>query len=67
MTTNLTIGGMTCENCVMHVTKALQAVPGVTATTVDLQTQSAKVEHDGAELPALIAAVEEEGYTASAA
>ncbi len=67
MTTNLNIEGMTCDHCVMHVTKALQAVPGVTETTVDLQTKSAKVEHDGAELQNLIAAVEEEGYTASAA
>ena len=67
MTTQLNIGGMTCQNCVMHVTKALQAVPGVTASEVDLQSKSAKVEHDGTDTKALIDAVEEEGYTASAA
>ncbi len=67
MTTQLNINGMTCQNCVMHVTKALQAVPGVTATEVDLQHKSAKIEHDGADVKTLIAAVEEEGYEASAA
>ncbi len=65
MTTQLNIGGMTCQNCVMHVTKALQAVPGVIASEVDLQQQSAKIEHDGVDVQALIAAVEEEGYQAT--
>jgi len=34
--TDLGVGGMTCDDCVVHVTEALEAVPGVEAATVDL-------------------------------
>ena len=40
---NLRIGGMTCDDCVVHVTRALESVPGVEAATVDLATRSAVV------------------------
>lgn len=60
-TTQLTVMGMTCGMCVGHVTKALQSVPGVQSAKVDLATGLATVEHD-ANVEALVAAVEEEGY-----
>jgi Cu+-exporting ATPase len=40
---DLGVGGMTCDDCVVHVTKALESVPGVEAATVDLATRSAVV------------------------
>lgn len=63
-TTNLKITGMSCEACVSHTTKALQAVPGVHSATVSLETQSATVQHDGVDPAKLADAVVEEGYEA---
>lgn len=41
---DLGVGGMTCDDCVRHVTQALTSVPGVAQATVDLDTRSAVVE-----------------------
>ena len=40
---DLGVGGMTCDDCVVHVTEALEAVPGVEHATVDLTSRSAVV------------------------
>jgi copper chaperone CopZ len=56
------IQGMTCGGCVRHVEKALRAVPGVTAVTVDLAAGTATVEGT-APAAALAASVAEAGYT----
>jgi copper chaperone len=68
-TTNLRVTGMTCGHCVAAVEKALRSQPGVRAATVELDAGRAKVEHDeGAIGPEqLIAAVAEEGYSATVA
>lgn len=58
---------MSCEACVSHTTKALQAVPGVRSAVVNLEAQSATVQHDGVDPAKLIAAVVEEGYEAKVA
>ncbi len=67
MVTTLSISGMTCNGCVRHVDKALRGVPGVTAVEVSLAEHRAKIDHDPdkAPAPALIAAVEAAGYTAT--
>lgn len=62
--TNLKVEGMTCHHCVMAVTKALESVAGVRSAAVDLEKGSAVVDGD-ADLQAMIAAVQEEGYQAS--
>lgn len=63
--TELKIDGMTCGHCVASVTKALKSVPGVESATVNLSEGTASVTHSEATcLPALIAAVKEEGYGA---
>ena len=51
---------MMCQHCVAHVTKALNALPGVTAV-VDLDSKSAVVTGDVSD-DAIRAAVEEAGY-----
>jgi len=38
------IGGMTCASCVARVERALKKVPGVTQATVNLATESARIE-----------------------
>jgi Copper chaperone len=40
---DLGVGGMTCDDCVVHVTEALESVPGVEAATVNLAARSAVV------------------------
>jgi copper chaperone len=65
--TTLRITGMTCNNCVRHVDKALRAIDGVTTVEVSLPERSAKVVHaEAATVPALIAAIESAGYDAAA-
>ncbi len=67
MTTNLRITGMTCNNCVRHVDKALRAVPGVSTVQVSLEGKTAEVVHaDSTSLDSLIRAVESAGYEAAA-
>ena len=61
----LRIEGMTCNHCVMHVKKALAAVPGVTGEVVVSLEKKLAVVNGSADVQALIAAVEEEGYTAT--
>ena len=40
----LKIEGMMCNHCVMHVQKALAAVPGVAEVAVSLEEKAAKVK-----------------------
>ncbi len=65
-TIELNIEGMTCASCVSRVERALKAVPGVVDATVNLASETARVETIG-QVPsdALIAAVEKAGYSAS--
>ncbi|MFF3705139.1 heavy metal translocating P-type ATPase [Streptomyces phaeochromogenes] len=65
MTTDLTVGGMTCAACVNRVEKKLAKLDGVTAT-VNLATGRARVSHP-AHIPPeeLVATVEKAGYTAT--
>ena len=40
---DLGVGGMTCDDCVVHVTEALESVPGVENAHVNLASRSAVV------------------------
>lgn len=62
----LTIEGMSCGHCVMHVKSALEEVHGVTSVEVDLLKKSAMVEGSELNDAALGAAVAEAGYSVSA-
>ncbi|MES5820600.1 heavy metal translocating P-type ATPase [Streptomyces sp. RG80] len=65
VTTDLTVGGMTCAACVRRVEKKLGKLDGVTAT-VNLATGRARVNHPPRITPQeLVAAVEKAGYTAA--
>lgn len=60
MEKKIVIEGMMCQHCAAHVTKALSALPGVTAQ-VDLDSKTATVTGSAGD-EALKAAVEEAGY-----
>jgi Cu+-exporting ATPase len=60
----LEIDGMTCASCVRRVEKALLSVPGVTASAVNLATESARVEGQITDPEPLLRAVERAGYVA---
>ena len=66
MTTELKVGGMTCEGCVNAVKRTLSRVPGVTSVQVDLAAGRARVEGE-ADAARLIEAVEKAGYEAGLA
>lgn len=62
-TIDIGIGGMTCASCVMRVEKALKKVPGVDSATVNLATESARIEvHDAGMEARLRRAVRDAGY-----
>lgn len=63
----LSVRGMTCDSCEVHVTKALKSVPGVKAVDVPgWQSARAVVTADGGlNAEALSAAVREAGYSAA--
>lgn len=62
----LTVTGMTCGNCVAHVTKALEGVAGVKHADVDLEAGRARVTiKPGTGRDALVAAVVDAGYEAT--
>jgi copper chaperone CopZ len=64
-TIDLDVQGMTCSSCVKHVSKALQAVPGVDAVAVDLASGHVKVTTSApVTSAALIAALKDEDYVA---
>jgi copper chaperone len=65
MTTDLTVTGMSCGHCEQTVEDALADVDGVTDASADNETDSVTVEGD-ANSDALVAAVENAGYDASA-
>ncbi len=53
---DLSIGGMTCASCSGRVERALRKVPGVHSATVNLATESARVQvalPDGGDLAAM--------------
>jgi copper chaperone CopZ len=64
MQTELKIKGMTCGHCVAHVTKTLQEVPGVQSADVKLEEGSAVVQHQNADVQAMLTAVDDAGFEA---
>jgi len=62
------VEGMSCNHCVMRVTKVLEELQGVKKAKVDLEKKKADItlEKEGAvSIEALISAVNEAGYKAS--
>lgn len=64
-TVELSVSDMTCASCVGRVERALKAVPGVLAASVNLATETAQVSVAGSPDELLTAAVTRAGYAAS--
>ncbi|MEW6157353.1 MAG: heavy metal translocating P-type ATPase [Verrucomicrobiota bacterium] len=64
--TQLQIGGMTCQNCARHVTEAIQNVAGVSRVNVELPDRAEITWQPGAQTDPskLIEAIESAGYQA---
>src|SRR5262245_32523892 len=65
--TELAVEGMTCSNCALHVTEALQGIPGVASAGVLLERGQATVRWKPDSAPnseQLIEAVQKAGYSA---
>jgi Cu+-exporting ATPase len=60
----LEVGGMSCASCAGRVEKALLAIPGVSAATVNLATERVTVSSAGKDMAPLVAAIERAGYSA---
>lgn len=65
MSRTITVEGMSCGHCEQSVTEALEGVTGVESATADRERSSATVEGT-ADASALVEAVREAGYDASA-
>ncbi|MEJ2454658.1 MAG: heavy metal translocating P-type ATPase [Candidatus Thiodiazotropha sp.] len=63
LSTTLKVTGMTCQHCVMNVSKALKAVPGVEDADVSLEKGEAVVSGDS-DRDVLVQAVKTAGYEA---
>lgn len=69
-TTTVDVEGMTCSNCVAHVTEAIEGVDGVLNVSIELRAGEASpvtvVSNEALDDAALRAAVDEAGYTVTA-
>jgi copper chaperone len=62
-TSHFEVTGMTCDHCVMAVTRELSALPGVREVRVSLATGDVSVFHDAPlDRAQVAAAVDEAGY-----
>ncbi|MDX3924177.1 MAG: heavy metal translocating P-type ATPase [Shinella sp.] len=65
-TVKLSISDMTCASCVRRVEKAIDSVPGVAGSNVNLATEKAEIRFDGApDIAAVARAVRDAGYGVS--
>lgn len=62
--TSLSIGGMTCDDCVKSVAKGLNQLDGITDVAVTLEDSTAVVKYDASlvSLDDMRAAIERRGY-----
>ncbi|HZC30348.1 MAG TPA: heavy-metal-associated domain-containing protein [Gaiellaceae bacterium] len=64
-TASYTVPGMHCAHCTASVSEELEAVAGVEAVDVDLETKLVVVRGEGLDDAKLRAAIEEAGYEAA--
>lgn len=69
-TTTIDVEGMTCSNCVAHVTEALEGLDQVLNVSVELRAGAASpvtvVSNDELDGAAVRAAIDDAGYTVAA-
>lgn len=65
MQTTIKVNGMKCPNCAARVKKAAEAVANVKNAEVDLENGKAVLDHENADMTAVINAINELGFEAS--
>ncbi len=63
LTRSYEVTGMSCDNCVSHVTKAISAIPGVQSVDVILKTGRLTVTAESIDDASITAAIDEAGYS----
>jgi copper chaperone len=61
-TQELTIEGMSCGHCVMHVKKELSKITGVTIENVEIGKARIQIDESRVTYDRLVKAIEEAGY-----
>ncbi len=61
------IDGMTCGNCVAHVTKALKSLDGVTLEQVNIGSATVSFDPNATSQDRITSAIEDEGYAIASA
>jgi copper chaperone len=61
-TQELTIQGMSCGHCVMHVKKALSTVSGLETESVEIGKATVKIDETKVTTATIAKAIEEAGY-----
>ncbi len=64
MKTTIKVDGMKCPHCAARVKKAAEAFDKVNEAEVDLENGKATLDHDGADIEAVMDAINELGFTA---
>ena len=59
------VDGMHCQHCAARVKKASESIANVTSAAVDLENGKATITHDGADLNAVVDAINALGFSAS--
>ena len=62
MSKELSIGGMSCQHCVMHVRKALQMIDGIEVEDVEIGKARLWVDEQKVDPVFVAKKLEEEGY-----
>lgn len=67
ITTKINVSGMTCQNCVNHVTEELEELPGIVSIDIQLGEEGSPSEvritsEDRIADDAIAAAIDEAGY-----
>lgn len=57
------IGGMSCPHCVMRVKKAIDALPGITSSQVEIGSANVSFDEKKTNADAIKEAVKKAGYT----
>lgn len=63
--TNIKIEGMSCQHCAMRVKKAIDALPGVKESKVEIGSASVKYDEAAVSETAIEAAITKAGYKAA--
>ncbi len=65
MKTTIKVDGMKCPHCAARVKKAAESVTSVKSADVDLENGKAILDHENADIAAVIDAINDLGFQAS--